>query len=129
MASLVPAEGIDLMLDFYRDERAEGGCLDDEGDMLLYQWGTDDWGEGEFFELDITRQFITGDEEDDNIRQLSLTFKFPPDKELRRLAEGNRWCQTPDELKKFRAFVAKTPAYKAVGQHKPAKVELDFERV
>ena len=29
--------------------------------MLLYQWGTYDWGEGKYFQIDITRQFILGE--------------------------------------------------------------------
>ena len=55
------------MLRFYGDESV-AGCRDDgAGDMLLYQWGTYDWGAGESFEFDITRQLIFADDEDDDI--------------------------------------------------------------
>lgn len=53
------------------------GCEGPHGDMLLFQWGTYDWGSGRRFELSITRQFIENDQQDDcAISQLSLTFKF-----------------------------------------------------
>ncbi len=58
LRELTPADGIDLMTSFYLEERAEGCGIDNDGDMLLYQWGTYDWGEGESFEFDITRQLI-----------------------------------------------------------------------
>jgi hypothetical protein len=45
--TLEPAEGVELMLAFYRDERAAGCPIDADGDMLLFQWGTYDWGEGD----------------------------------------------------------------------------------
>jgi hypothetical protein len=33
-----------------------------DGDLLLAQFGTYDWGSGEYFELDLTRQFSFVDE-------------------------------------------------------------------
>src|SRR5438874_3186994 len=81
LPSLQPAEGVDLVLDFYQNERADGCPMADDGDMLLYQWGCYDWSDGESFELNITRQLIEGGEDED-IRQLSLTFRFVPNATL-----------------------------------------------
>src|SRR5260370_27897402 len=83
LSSLSPAEGITLMLALYQDERADGCEIDEDGDMLLYQWGCYDWGQGETFEFNITRQFMDGAGEEEDIRQLSLTFKFKPSESLR----------------------------------------------
>src|SRR5262245_54775822 len=83
LSSLSPAEGIMLMLGFYQDERADGCEIDEDGDMLLYQWGCYDWGQGESFEFNITRQFIAATAEDEDIRQLSLKFKFKTSEPLR----------------------------------------------
>ena len=66
-------EAVQLMLDFYREVRADDCDLDAGGDMLLFQWGTYDWGSGEAFEYDITRQLIR-EPYYDEILQLSLTF-------------------------------------------------------
>ena len=114
-----------MMTGFYREERAEGCAVDGDGDMLLYQWGTYDWGEGESFELDITRQLITGGEDDD-IFQLSLTFRFRPTAALRELGASNRWCHSPDELEDFRAFVHGSAAFLAVGHKVAPDVRLDY---
>ena len=116
-------DGIEAMLEFYRTERADDCSLDDDGDMLLFQWGTHDWGQGPAFELDITRQFIRGGGEDDDIWQLSLTFFFPPNA----ITSGNRWCHSPEETDDFAGLVRSHDAYATVAQAAPVRVELDFE--
>jgi hypothetical protein len=116
-------DGIEAMLEFYRTERADDCSLDDDGDMLLFQWGTYDWGQGPEFELDITRQLIRGDGEDDDIWQLSLTFFFPRNA----IASGDRWCHSPDKTDDFASFVRSHDAYATVAQAAPVRVELDFE--
>ena len=114
----------------YRDERADDCPLDADGDMLCYQWGSYDWGEGEFFDLSLTRQFILeGTSEDENIWQLSLRFKFKPDDALRQLGSGNRWCDSPhqanvDELERF---VRDSLPFRAVTNRTAASVQLTYE--
>jgi hypothetical protein len=107
-ASLEPARGIELMMDFYRNERAEGCEIEEDGDMLLFQWGEYDES---VFDIDITRQFIDEKAEDENIRQLSLTFQFKLTEPLQKLAEGNRWCHSPKELAEFRTFILASQAF------------------
>jgi hypothetical protein len=79
------------------------GCdADLDGDMLLFQWGTYDWGEGRYFHLNLTRQFIldgTGD--DESIFQLGFTFLYTPSSALEALRDGTRWCGAPAELPEF----------------------------
>ena len=52
----VPA-AIDAMLAFYAEVRMEGCDMAHDGDMLLYQWGTYDWGRGRHFELEAIAPF------------------------------------------------------------------------
>lgn len=127
LSSLSPGEGIALMLSFYQDERADGCEIGEDGDMLLYQWGCYDWGQGEMFEFNITRQFMDAAGEDEDIRQLSLTFKFKPSESLRKLTDGNRWCRSPDEIREFRSFIESSAAYKAVAKVKAADVTLELQ--
>ncbi|HEY3763411.1 MAG TPA: hypothetical protein VGN23_16820 [Verrucomicrobiae bacterium] len=126
--ALTPAQGIPLMLDFYRGIRAERCELDQRGDMLLFQWGAYDWGEGLTFQVDITRQFIdTEDEDEDNaISQLSFKFHFLPSTALNVIKSGNHWCKTPDELADFEAFIVNSDAYRAVEALGPSKVVIDY---
>ena len=96
--------------EFYRAERAEGCALDADGDMLLFEWGVVDWGDGEHFELSLARQLIFGPD-DGKIWQLKLTYAYEPTDPFRALGDGNQWCATPDDLAAFRETVEGSPAY------------------
>lgn len=116
-----PREGIAAMLAF----RAAMACPDCADDMLLYQWGSYDWGAGRHFELDISRQFIESAlEDDDAISQLSLTYKYQPNAQLEALGEGNCWEQdSPD----FHEFIFSSAAFKAVADLQADQLELSYE--
>jgi hypothetical protein len=130
LSELTPGEGIELMLDFYRDVRVEGCPLEDDGDMLLFQWGTYDWGHGPLFEFDTTRQFgESALEGDDAISQLSFTFHFTPSAQIDLLGQGSRWCYTPEGLSDFAAFIASTAVYRTVAEFRASKVTLTYSRV
>ncbi|HWI59671.1 MAG TPA: hypothetical protein VNZ22_20760, partial [Bacillota bacterium] len=125
LTELSPAEGIRLMLDFYREVRFDGCPLEEDGDMLLFQWGPAGEGREQTFQCDISRQFIEAEvTEDDTISQLSLTFHFAPSPALRALKEGNRWCSLPDELAGFEAFITASKVYRAVETLQPTRVTL-----
>ncbi len=128
---LLAIDAVDLMATFYREVRAADCDLDADGDMLLFQWGVYDWGEGESFEYDITRQLVPepiGEDEDygDFIGQLSLTLKFPPSASLREIKAGNRWCYRPAELDEFLSFVRESEATRAVSGLVPTEVSLMY---
>lgn len=127
LAALSPSAGVEAMLEFYRDVRARGCDLARSGDMLLFQWGTYDWGRGEYFEFDITRQFVLGAGADEDIWQLSLTFRFIPDEALQALGSGHRWCHSPRQVDEFAAWVRDSAAYAAVAGREPESVGLDYE--
>jgi len=110
LESLTPVEGIDLMLRFYAEQPADGLMDHEMADMLLFQWGTYHWSQGAF-ELDITRQLMFGNGEDEDIYQLSLTFRFAPTEELNQLTRGNRWCTSRADLEDFRHFVLSSAPY------------------
>jgi len=97
------------MLDFYAQERADGCDAACDQDMLLFQWGTYDWGHGAHFELDVTRQVILPDEIDDAIWQLHLTYRFDVSPLLTGLGSGNKWCASPSELAAFGRYIASLP--------------------
>ena len=130
IADLTPAQGIRLMLDFYRDVRADSCEFENDADMLLFQWGTYGGGAERSFTFDITRQFILEEpeEEDDEytISQLSLIFHYAPSAQFAAAKNDNRWCSTPDELADFEAFILGSPAYQAVAEARPTKVVLHF---
>ena len=130
LSNSTPRDGLALMFAFYESVPAEG-CAGPDRDMLLFQWGTYDWGAGRFFEVNLTRQFIEqgADEDDDAMSQLGLTYRFEPTPGREALGEGNRWCQGPEELASFRAFVSSSPPCAALAGAAPAAVEADFSYV
>lgn len=127
LGALTPAAGVESMLAYYAEERADGCPLDEDGDMLLFQWGTNDWGDGPAFEVSIVRQLIVGDDEDEEPRQLDLRFRFAPAAGASAGA-GSRWCESPDGLAEFRPFVAGSAAIKAVDGLSSESVTLRYGR-
>jgi hypothetical protein len=125
--ALTPAAGVEAMLAYYAEERADGCPLDEDGDMLLFQWGTHDWGDGPAFEVSIVRQLIAAGDEDEEPRQLDLRFRLAPPAGAA-TPGGSRWCASPDELAAFRRFIARSAALAAVGALVPASVELRYGR-
>jgi hypothetical protein len=126
---LAPPESFAAMLDFYREVRARK-VIEVDGDMLLFQWGTHDWGEGAHFEVDLTRQLYTeswimnaiaGGPGDHNIWQLSLRFRYAATEALAELGHGNRWCHSLEEFEAFRSFVETHPVLRAVQDLAPTQ--------
>ncbi|MEX2581317.1 MAG: hypothetical protein WD342_19830 [Verrucomicrobiales bacterium] len=123
----IPKGIVSCMLEFYRSERVEDCDLEEDGDMLLFQWGTYDWGEGRWFDLNITRQFIVpSEDEDDEIFQMSASAKFVPSLELDALKSGNTWCHSPDDLSEFSEFIEDSQAMKSLGSIPPDHLEIKY---
>jgi hypothetical protein len=124
------------MLDFFRTQR----FVFQGADWLLFQYGTYDWGNGRYFDFNITRQLAveidyddTDEDEDEDegegMWQLSLTFRFTPTAELDALRSDNRWCEShePNSVSAFQGFIRSSAAYLAVADQRAAKVEMDYE--
>ena len=130
LADLTPDAGVRAMLSFYRDVRAVDSQPVDGRDTLLLQWGTYDSGHGRHFELNITRQFIAPSNEsdqDDEIWQLSLTFRFVPSSTYDELGRGERWCEGVSGVPAFTRYIEANPAFKAVAGHRSLQVDLEYE--
>jgi len=127
---LTLAKGVQLMLDFYKRFRVDDCPIDKNGDMLLFDWGMYDWGDGLFFQCDISRQFISnGLLDDDAISQLSVGFYFDPLTEFNNLKLGSHWCESLDEIISFEMFILKNDAYLSVATKQPVKVILNYSQV
>ncbi|MCA9171956.1 MAG: hypothetical protein KDB23_30020, partial [Planctomycetales bacterium] len=126
---LTVSQGLTAMLDFYRSHRADDCSVDNDGDMLLYQWGMSRRGASEQFLFNMTRQFIIdGQAEDENIWQLSLTFRFASTHALQRLQAGNKWCSSPrpQAVDYFDRFVRESEPYRAIGNLTCVGAELEY---
>ncbi len=134
------AEGVDfesalapqlvgLMIEWYATERVDEANMQADGDMLLFQWGTYDWGDGPSFQYDITRQLIDENDPDDDgaIWQLSVTAHYPENLG-RKGGSGSRWCHSPHELGDFWAFIQDCDATQLVRERPPSYVEINYEQ-
>lgn len=63
---------------------------DEDGDGVLAQFGTADFGTGREFQVDLTRQFIEPGE-DGTMWQLSCALTWPPTPETDALGSGELW--------------------------------------
>jgi hypothetical protein len=124
---LTPREAFKVMCDFYANERADGANLDEDGDMLLYQWGVYSFSKPESFRIGITRQFMVHGE--DEPYQLHLTYHYKPSDALHNVGASNQWCPSPGDLSQFRQFIDNSAAFKAVADTKADRVELHYGQV
>ena len=121
-----PKDVIGAMTDFYRSHRADDCELDQDGDMLLFQWGTYDWGQGRWFEFNITRQFMLTEGEDEGIFQLSVTLKYSPAAEFDALLSGNQWCHCPSELPDFIEYIFASKPMRSIAQLPCSNAILEY---
>ena len=127
--SATAREGIEAALEFFEEIKADGVDGDD-GDMLLFQWGTYDWGSGRNYELNITRQFIEAELEDDEaISQLSLTYRFLPSETLDAVGDGNRWFEGAQAANIAREQAFAHAAFLVVADLQPASAALTYSGV
>ncbi|MFP8777499.1 hypothetical protein [Hydrogenophaga sp. RWCD_12] len=121
---------VESALSFYETVKAAGLAEGSGADMLLCQWGVYNWGQGEHFEFDITRQFVGAeDDDDDAMSQLRCTAYFEPLPALRAIPASNRWCESLANLPAFSVFVRESAAFQAVQSLKPLKVSVEWSGV
>lgn len=120
--------GVARMLSWYETERVTDAIsLDQDGDMLLLQWGTYDWGEGNWFEYNITRQVICSESgDDDEIWQLGLTLRYQTSEATASVGSGNRWCFNPAEAEDLRAYLEDSDAAALAARLEADQVDLSF---
>ena len=117
-----------LIFNLYENKRIYNTSLPSDGDMLLFQWGTYDWGNGKYFNLDLTRQvmddFEDPDEQSDSMQQLSVALFFELNAENEVFKSGNMWCSSPNELDKLKHFIEDNDAYNWALERKPKSMEV-----
>ena len=130
VAQLDASESVEAVTDFYLSQRFEDVDVSSDGDALLFQWGTYDWGYGPSFQFDLTRQTVSGSRaEDDDIWQLSLTLHYDASTESAVLGEGNHWCWKLDDVPEFRRYIASLDCTQFAIAHSPARIELHHSSV
>ena len=119
------ALGVDLFREIKLAELPDDA--DAECDMLLFQYGTWNWGDefGKHFCLDITRQFMFPAEGEPY--QLSLHLIFEPEA-FRFLGSGNCWSDGFPDLESFAAHCTGTKGFRRAVQETPKTFRLRLEQ-
>jgi hypothetical protein len=130
LASLDPSEAVDIMIHWYETMEAVDAVPDDEdGDALLFQWGSFEFEHPRTFQYDVTRQLISSDGDEHVVWQLSLTLHYEPTPESDDV-RGDRyiWCFTKADIPTWRAAVQGSAATTYVAQRRPLRAAVTFEQ-
>ena len=119
-----------LFFDYYSDVRFGELAGEEDSDLLLFQYGIYNWGEGRFFELDFTRQYYQSFPEDEShsIYQQRFTFYFSPEHFVE-VPAFNVWSNETDDLDRFQETITASAGFKAAMQYHPTKFETTIEDV
>lgn len=118
-----------LMVDFFASTVPDGAVPEDQdGDMLLYEWGTFDWGQGPAFTLSLRRQIIYPDgPSDQEIWQLAVSYEYEPRTVFKELGQGEQWCASRYAAADFKASFLASPVVTAVRTIPFRSVDLTWE--
>lgn len=101
IAAMTVGEALAQMTHFYVDERVAGVAIDDDGDMLLFQWGCYGPRDRKVWIVDIVRQVIAVGNNDAEPVQVHLRAEIGPPDAVEGVVAGDRWCATPDAVEAF----------------------------
>ena len=123
----------EVMRRFAAEDVEDAAPRDIDGDGILAQYGIySSFGGGKTFQLDMTRQFMFYDEDDeyDHMSQLNCTFEYAVTDELRALGESNLWSFGLD-LDEFFARALALPGFRGVREAGavPARLDVDYSDV
>lgn len=120
---------VDVMLGLYRSVRVHGCALHEDGDMLLFEWGTSSGRGDASFEVALTRQLALETNGERVILQIRLAHRLPATSKTDALGEGNRWCASPAALDPFAAWVRSHDAVALLRGVKRARRTITIEAV
>ena len=127
-SGLSPEGAITLSRKLYDEIKVKGisGGKNPDDDMLLFQYGTYDWGDemGEHFSFDITRQFSKRDD----MYQLSLTLIFDP-APFAGLDSYNSWHIEFNSVEEWIAGIQSTSGYQLAQSQIPGTYKVHFTKV
>ncbi len=121
-------KGFSLISDFYENTRSENCGIDQDGDMLLFQWRF--LPNESKYEIDIVRQFTLSDlDADDRMSQLHFIFNFPISENISSIPDGDIWCHSLEEISEFNKDVNNNKVYEILKSISPISAQINYELV
>lgn len=125
--SISPDTAIVLMDTFQKSVKYPTDGSTKYDDTLLFEYGVFDWGQGENFDLTITRQVVfrgaSSADADDHIVQISITHRYESGP-FRPLGIVTQWGCDLSEGIGIAQFAESTPGYRLALQRQPREVSL-----
>jgi hypothetical protein len=122
----------DLFLSYFQHIQFETVGEENDGDMLLYEYGTYDWGQGEQFQIGLTRQLIEAHDEEveqeDFMYQLQVTF-FYPASGFESVSSFNQWSSDSLSLTDFQRMIVNSVGYQTALPKTPLRLEITTGKV
>lgn len=72
----------------------------EDADMLLFQYGVYDWGDGKNLEIDFARQLV----KNDDINQVHITLKFPYEEKFSKIESYEEWYNSANNEKNIKEW-------------------------
>ena len=117
-------EALERFINFYSNTNIEGCPKDDEGDMLLFQWGGPySWDES--YSINLTRQFtfLDSDGEYEGMQQLQMNCRYNPEQIA--IKSGNEWFEG-ENLDEFRQSVLSSDSVKLASTLEMRSIALEL---
>ena len=125
--SLSPRVAIELMTSFAESVKYPTDGATPYDDTLLFEYGVFDWGQGENFDLKITRQVVfagsNGFDADDHIVQISITHRYRP-APFRQFPIVTQWGSLLPPGASVLKYAESTPGYQEATRHTAHAVTL-----
>lgn len=123
---------MDLVLAYFQEVQFESADIENDGDMLLFEYGTYDWGQGKFFQIGLTRQLIEmhddDEEQEDHMYQLQVTLFYNPS-EFDSLPAFNKWSNEFSDLNDFKNMIVNSAGYQAALSKTPNRLEIITDKI
>ena len=125
----------EVWLAFFSDVRATDTTTEEGSwpDALLFEWGYREALPGYYeqcFYLNLTRQFVSCDgEDDDAMFQLCWQAEYEPTEALASLGHQSTWCDGAQAFPSFKELVMRSPVLAALESLVPQKVTCFFNGV
>lgn len=107
------------MVEFYKKTRAEDCNLEEDGDMLLFEWSKES--------LSIKRQLIVEGKEEEGFWILCVAFYYSQNC-LEVKESSNSWCVHPEQIDKFQEEILHKLKEIDSKNRKPSKTKVEFYR-
>lgn len=129
VSHLTLSEATQAFCNFYLQERADKTVIENNDDMLLYEYGMYSWENG-YFTANLTRQFCIGKAGVMSQLHLVLAYECTPEIKALPKQSSSQWCYTPDQLAEYREQqIEHSLAYQLLESASAHHVDVRFHKV